>query len=207
MRPIGICDTARRIIAKAILQVTKSDLQDVTGSLQLCGSQIAGIEAAVHAVRSAFNGDEFQAILLVDASNAFNALNRQVALHNIQHLCPPLATVMINTYREATDLFVDGSNLYSVEGTTQGDPLAMPFYAMATIPLINKLGENSTTKQVWYADDASALSKIPDLRAWWEKLSNIGPAFGLLCQCYQDLAHNQRAAPFCGKVLFSRNKC
>ena len=79
-----------------------------------------------------------------------------LALHNIQHLCPPLATVMINTYREATDLFVDGSNLYSVEGTTQGDPLAMPFYAMATIPLINKLGENSTTKQVWYADDASA---------------------------------------------------
>ena len=71
VRPIGICDTARWIIVKAILQVTKSDLQDVTGSLQLCGSQIAGIEAAAHAVRSAFNNDEFQAILLVDASNAF----------------------------------------------------------------------------------------------------------------------------------------
>ena len=30
---------------------------------------------------------------MVDASNAFNCLNRQVALHNIQTLCPPLANI------------------------------------------------------------------------------------------------------------------
>lgn len=48
VRPIGIGDTARRIIAKAILFVVKLDVQDseATGSLQLCGGQIAGIEAA-----------------------------------------------------------------------------------------------------------------------------------------------------------------
>ena len=136
VRPIGIGDTARRIIAKAVLHIVKTDVQDACGCVQLCGGQISGIEAAVHAVRSAFESDGNEALLLADASNAFNSLNRQVALHNIQRICPPLSTILINTYRAPTELFVDGDTILSQEGTTQGDPLAMPMYALATIPLI-----------------------------------------------------------------------
>ena len=51
VRPIGVGDTARRIIAKAILTVTRSDIQDAAGSMQLCAGQIASIEAGIHAVR------------------------------------------------------------------------------------------------------------------------------------------------------------
>lgn len=36
VRPIGIGDTARRIIAKATLTVTKWDIQEAVGSMQLC---------------------------------------------------------------------------------------------------------------------------------------------------------------------------
>ena len=80
IRPIGVCETPRRIIAKAVLFTTKYDLQDTAGPKQLCAGQIAGIEAAVHAVRSILSHEDTEAILLVDASNAFNSLNRQVAL-------------------------------------------------------------------------------------------------------------------------------
>ena len=66
---IGIGDTARRIIARP-------DVQDTSGCLQLCGGQISGIEAAVHVVRTAFESEENEAVHLVDASNAFNSLNR-----------------------------------------------------------------------------------------------------------------------------------
>ena len=140
VRPIGICETARRIISKAVLYAIRDDIQDVAGSLQLCAGQIAGIEAAVHFMRESFQSEGTEALLLVDASNAFNSLNRDAALDNIRHVCPSLSTVLINIYRNATELFVDGSTLLSEEGTTQGDPLAMPMYAMATIPLINRLG-------------------------------------------------------------------
>ena len=116
--PIGIGATARRIMAKAILTVTRMDIQEAAGSIQLCAGQISGIEASVHAVRSLFQRDETEVILLVDASNAFNSLNRLSALHNIRRFCPPLATVLINCYRAPTELFVDGDVLYSCEGTT-----------------------------------------------------------------------------------------
>ena len=51
---IGIGDTSRRIIAKAILTVTRMDIQEAAGSLQLSAGQISRIEAAVHAVDSLF---------------------------------------------------------------------------------------------------------------------------------------------------------
>ena len=125
IRPIGICETHMRIIAKAVLLTTKDDLLDAVGPRQLCTGQIARIEAASY--------QNTETILLINATIAFKSLNWLVALRNIQHCCPTLP----NTYRKPSELFVDGQVLRSEEGTTQSDPLAMPMYALATISLIN----------------------------------------------------------------------
>ena len=134
VRPIGVCEVARRIISMTILFVIKSDIQEMTDSSQLCANQIAGMEAAVHSMRSIFDEKETEAILLLDASNAFNCLNRKYSLLNIRQLCPAISTVLINTYRDSTDLFLGSDTILSEEGTTQGDLLAKPFYALATRP-------------------------------------------------------------------------
>ena len=136
------------------------------------------MEAAIHSVRNHFEKPGVEAVLLVDASNAFNSLNRSVALANIKHICPILATVLSNIYDQPTELFCDGHLLWSQEGTTQGDPLAMPFYALATLPLIKRLPCPDSLHQVWYADDATATGTLHDLRQWWNKLTNDGPNFG-----------------------------
>ena len=178
VRPIGICETSRRIISKAVLFAVKDDIQDAVGPLQLCAGQIAGIEAAVHAMKASFQSNDTKAILLVDASNAFNSLNREAALRNIQYLCPSLATILVNIYRESTELFVDGQVLVSEKGTTQGDPLAMSMHALATIPLIMRLNDIPNVTQVWYADDASASGSLSSLRKWWDNLCSSRPAYG-----------------------------
>ena len=53
----------------------------------------------MHAVRKSFCDDGTEAVLLVDARNAFNRLNRKVALNNIQFICPPLALTPIESLR------------------------------------------------------------------------------------------------------------
>ena len=159
--------------------VIKSDIQEAAGSNQLCGGQIAGIEAAFHSAREQFNHEISEAMLLVDASNAFNSLNRANALLNMRSLCPPFSTVLTNIYRESSELFLGASTLHSQEGTTQGDPLAMPFYALVTRPLIDMLDSDlPDLRQIWYADDATAVGKLSDLKSWWDKLTKIGPSFG-----------------------------
>ena len=95
MHPIGIGEVVRRIIAKAILSVVKLDILEAAGSLQLCTGQDAGNEVAVHAMRAIYGDAATEAVLLVDASDAFNCLNRQVSLHNMQALCPLLLLFLL----------------------------------------------------------------------------------------------------------------
>ena len=175
VRPIGIGEVADRIVAKAVLTVLRTDIQEAAGSLQLCAGQISGVEAAVHAIHDSFNSESCQAALLIDATNAFNCLNREAALHNIRHLCPSFSTILINTYRSPTELFVDGSTILSQEGTTKGEPLAMPMYALGILPLIQRSSVDAN--QVWYADDAVATAVL-DLKEWWDNINNFGPSYG-----------------------------
>ena len=75
--------------------------------------------------------------ILANAENAFNSINRQVFLHNIKHICPPITTYVRNCYNVPARLFVlGGKELLSHEGTTQGDPTAMEIYGMTLTPLL-----------------------------------------------------------------------
>ena len=176
VRPIGVGEVVRRIVGKAVLSVIGVEIQQSAGSFQLCAGQPSGCEAAIHALRHIFDDVTTQATLLVDASNAFNNLNRQLALVNISTLCPAFSRILINTYRNDAKLFVGGETILSQEGTTQGDPLAMAMYALALVPMITRL--SNVVKQVWYADDAAAAGHLTGLRSWWDILCDIGPQFG-----------------------------
>ena len=162
---------------KAVLSTVGEAIENAAGCLQLCGGQESGIEAAIHAMQTAYDQNDVEGVLFADASNAFNSLNRQVCLQNIRHLCPEIAPAFINTYRSPAALYVDGEAIMSVEGTTQGDPLAMAMYALGTIPLIRVAAESDAV-QSWYADDANAAGKIPRLRAWSDIIDWRGPEFG-----------------------------
>ena len=123
-------------------------------------------------MRSVFSCyDDTDAVLLVDTTNAFNTLNRQVALSNIQHFCPSLTNILINTYTEPTELFLDGQVLWPEEGTTQCDPLVMPMYALATILLSDQLSGIQDVIQVWYADDASIAGSLTSIRKWRDSIA------------------------------------
>ena len=180
VRPIGVGDVPQRIVAKAVLHVIRNDLQLSAGALQTCAGHDAGSEAAIHAMRDIFEDSNTHAALLVDATNAFNLVNRQAALHNISVLCPSFSTILRNTYGAPIRLFVTGEGeLASTEGTTQGDPLAMAMYALAVTPLINSLRHHQPdVSQAWFADDVTAAGQLAPLLQWWKQLLSLGPLYG-----------------------------
>ena len=180
VRPIGIGEVLRRIMGKVIGWVLKQDLMEATGPLQAASGFQGGAEAAIHAMRQVFEEDDTEAVILVDATNAFNLLNRQAALHNVQRTCPPFASILINTYRSGSRLSVaECREISSLEGTTQGDNIGGHFYNQGTIPLQNTLHVSSPKiKQVWLADDATGAGSLSNLKDWWNAIIEHGRKFG-----------------------------
>ena len=86
----------------------KGGSQVRAGPLQVCAGHSAGAEAAIHAMSQVFDEEETDGILLIDATNAFNQMNRAVAMHNAQITCPIMSKYVINTYRSPSRLFVCG---------------------------------------------------------------------------------------------------
>ena len=93
-------------MGKAVMNVVSSEVLQATGPIQLSGGHESGFEAAVFAMRRIFHDSATDGILFVDASNAFNNLNRHVALWNTQYYCPVVAKILINCYRSNAYLYL-----------------------------------------------------------------------------------------------------
>ena len=106
VRPIGIGEILRRVIGKIVMILLKRDVLRATGSLQLCAGQDVGSEVAIYAVHGMFNKESTQAILMVDASNAFNTINQEAFFHNTKILYPSISAYVNNCYSSPTDLYI-----------------------------------------------------------------------------------------------------
>jgi hypothetical protein len=192
VRPIGIGECLRRLIGKVVALKTKHEVVKEGGTDQLATSLAAAIEGAAHSMTERFHqhGDaeheDGYGMLLVDASNAFNAVNRIAALWNARLTWPGAARFLFNTYRGYNLLVIrsstspgSGTIMLSREGVTQGDPLSMFLYSIAIMPLIRRCRINDPDSgQAWYADDSSGAGRLTRLRKWFDLLCADGPGFG-----------------------------
>lgn len=136
IRPIGIPGAERRICCKAILSVTRDDLMEACGPRQAAAGLPGGVEAAAHAIQDLWDKDTTEMIILADAGNAFNTLNRARALRSTRQFCPALATAFQNMYGSPSDiLYGDGRSVTSQEGATQGCPFANAMFSVGNVPL------------------------------------------------------------------------
>ena len=190
VRPIGVGEILRRVIGKAVTTVLKPELVNSTAPIQTCAGLPGGIEASIHAMRKIYEDPATEGILLIDASNAFNALNRKAALNNIKYTCPEFSGYVNNLYRGDAELFVAGSDetVMSCEGTTQGGTESMGFYSGGLVPISHyqieeqdqdKSPEDTDfAKKLFYADDGAGGGTLSQILEWWSEIQTRGPIFG-----------------------------
>ena len=101
-RPIRVGEVIRRVIGKCVTKVTKPDIGESSGSLQVCSGHKFGSETAVHAMNSLFQHKETDSVASGCVKRLQLTKNRAAALHNIRVLCLALATSGINIYLPIT---------------------------------------------------------------------------------------------------------
>ena len=101
-------------------------------------------------------------------------------IEDLRYSCPELSTFVSNVYGCEAELFVANSSetILSREGTTQGGPESMGFYAASTTLLSAQQATQPETKKIFYADDGSAGGKLDNLHDWWLDLQVTGPPLG-----------------------------
>ena len=128
--PIGVGEMLRGIVGKVIVYYLQDDIITSVGPLQVYAGQESGCEVAVHAMHKMYKEEHTEAVLLVDAANAFNSVNRKVFLRNV--VCPSISILIQNSYTLPSRLFIiGGTRIKSSEGATQSDPAATPIYALS----------------------------------------------------------------------------
>ena len=190
VRPVGCGEVFRRLWAKALIVECGDEATEACGRINLCAGLSAGIEGAFHALRRGYDATAADAaaaaqpqdppavgpdaddppepppirdaMVLVDAINGFNELNRTAMLWAVRHRWASGARFAFNCYRHHAQLVLrrrqgDSMILLSQEGVTQGDPLSMILYGIGLLPLSELLLEEFPgLRQPWYADDAAA---------------------------------------------------
>ena len=107
---IGIGEVMQRIIGLTITKCLKNEFMSLGSNYQLCLGQKCGIEYAIHTLRDQYSKTSADAVLLIDAENAFNSLNRKLALKIIENTCPSFSTAIKNSYSNPYKLFVNKKN-------------------------------------------------------------------------------------------------
>ena len=84
VRPIRVGETLQCIIGKAVCLVSRSDAEEICAPKQLCAGLKYGVESAIHAVSDLYDShDDSYGLLIVDAKNTFNTINRSALLWNV----------------------------------------------------------------------------------------------------------------------------
>ena len=105
IRPFGIGEVLRRVIAKVLAWKMKNEVKEATGSVHASGLQGA-CEAAIAAAQQEYEGG--RTILVMDAEGAFSNLNRNTALRTAHKITPNAYQTLLNFYNNTSTAYFNG---------------------------------------------------------------------------------------------------
>ena len=107
------------ILGCTVMETFRRSILEIAGDLQFWAGQPVGFKIAAHALSSIFSEEDSDAILFVDADNAFNRINWNVMLLINRIISPITATYVINSYNREARLFISGGEEISLRYYTK----------------------------------------------------------------------------------------
>jgi hypothetical protein len=115
-------------------------------------------------------------LLKLDFKNAFNSVERDCILKEVQCHTPLLYPYLYQCYRNPSTLFFGNHLISSSVGAQQGDPCGPMIFSLAIQPIILSL---DSQMNIWYLDDGT-LADYPEVVLFdFKKVINLSQEIGL----------------------------
>ena len=120
-----------------------------------------GCEAIIHFVSDVLEDDsippDHKHILLVDFSNAFNLVSRQILFEEVRSQITSLSAWMESSYGLQPVLLLNNQSILSCCRFQEGDPLGPLGFSLALHPIVRKIKEQvpGLIINAWYVDDST----------------------------------------------------
>ena len=178
IRPIAVGLCFRRLVAKVICSRLNEPLGNILRPKQLGFGTKCGAEAAIHSMRRFINfpHSSDKVILKIDYKNAFNMVNRDVILSNINEHFPEFYLFISQCYKEPSLLSFGEQCILSQRGVQQGDPLGPPLFCLSINSIVSSLNSDIN---LWYLDDGTIAGDPTTVFNDYKKIISESSALGL----------------------------
>jgi hypothetical protein len=140
IRPIAIGNCLRRLTSK-LACFQSNVVNSYLSPHQLGVATKLGCEAAIHTTRTFVNNDQNRGkvLLKLHFKNAFNSVERDCILKEVQFHTPLLYPYLYQCYRNPSTLFFGNHLISSSVGAQQGNPCGPMTFSLAIQPIILSL--------------------------------------------------------------------
>jgi hypothetical protein len=178
LRPIAIGNCLRRLTSKLACFQSRNIVNSYLSPHQLGVATKPGCEAAIHTTRTFVNNDQNRGkvLLKLDFKNAFNSVERDCILKEVQCHTPLLYPYLYQCYRNPSTLFFGNHLISSSVGAQQGDPCGPMIFSLAIQPIILSL---DSQMNIWYLDDGTLADYPEVVLSDFKKVINLSQEIGL----------------------------
>ena len=181
VRPIAIGEVLRHLAGKCLIARCQDDVVSRLLPQQMGVGVANAPEIISHAVQAwAESARSDESLILVDFSNAYNSLDRQKMLEAIAAEAPAFLPYANFCYGVPTPLRGRSFQLWSEEGTQQGDCCGPIFFSVALQKLVRECCPHSVEAwNRWYLDDGTLCGQTTAVEGMFASLVQKSPEFGL----------------------------
>jgi hypothetical protein len=151
----------RRLTSKLACFQSRNIVNSYLTPHQLGVATKLGREAAIYTTRTFVNNDQNRGkvLLKLDFKNAFNSVERDCILKEVQCHIPLLYPYLYQCYRNPATVFFGNHLISSSVGAQQGDPCSPNIISLAIQPIILSL---DSQLNIWYLNDGT-LADYPEV--------------------------------------------
>jgi hypothetical protein len=178
IRPIAIGNCLRRLTSKLACFQSRNIVNSYLSPHQLGAATKLGCEAAIYTTRTFVNNDQNRSkvVLKLDFKNAFNSVERDCILKEVQCHTTLLYPYLYQCYRNPSTLFFGDHLISSSVGAQQGDPCGPMIFSLAIQPIILSL---DSQMNIWYLDDGTLADYPEVVLSDFKKVINLSQEIGL----------------------------